>query len=146
MEIDQGRLASTLSLPKGRVFCARAIEEGILPHPSACNLLPAAVSCIFSGPVPAAEGEDRLLFALTSLVQNPHPRIDPAILYQCLDALTSEVTEGKCDLAAVTQSQMRMKLLHAILSIGKAGCANSQLSEGWSAKEKVLMESLGKIQ
>ena len=31
-EIGDGRAASTLSMPKGRVLCACAIEEGILPH------------------------------------------------------------------------------------------------------------------
>ncbi len=37
IKINDGRVAST-SVPKGRVLCARAIEEGILPHSSTCAL------------------------------------------------------------------------------------------------------------
>lgn len=152
IEIDKGVLGSTLSLPKGRVLCARVIEDGILPHPSACGILPEALGCIFSWPLPAAgaaavEGEDRLLHALTGLVLTPQPSIDPLILYRCLDmAVLVAARDSKNDLATITGSRMRMKLLYSILSVGKNVCADSPMSEGWAEKEKMLMEMLASAQ
>mmetsp|Transcript_17393 Transcript_17393/g.37566 ORF Transcript_17393/g.37566 Transcript_17393/m.37566 type:complete len:711 (+) Transcript_17393:43-2175(+) len=141
IEIERWTLASTLSLPKGRVLCARVIEEGILPHLSACNILPAALSCIFSWSYPATEGEDRLLHALTGLILTPQPSIDPLILYRCLD-MSILVADNKEDLSSITCSHMRTKLLHAILSTGKDVCASSLMGEAWSQKEKLFLDTL----
>jgi hypothetical protein len=143
--VDASRLASSLSLSKGRLLCARVIEDGILPHPSACHILPIGLCCIFSWPTPAVEGEDRLLHAFTVLVQTPQPSIGPSILYRSLDMLISDVGERKVDLSSVTNSHMRMKLLYAILSVGKAVCAKTLMRE-WSEKEKILLELLQEVQ
>lgn len=141
IEIDKWILASTLSLPKGRVLCARVIEEGILPHLSACNILPAALFCILSWSFPATEGEDRLLYALTGLTLNPQPSIDPLILCCCLD-MAILVVGKKEELSSIACSHMRMKLLHAILRTGKDVCAGSLMDESWSQKEKLFLGTL----
>jgi hypothetical protein len=91
--VNEVTLASTLSLSKGRVLCARAIEDGILPHASACQLLPVALSCILSSSssssstmaATAVDGEDRLLLALTSLIVLTNPVLDPGIFCRCMD-------------------------------------------------------------
>ena len=129
IEIDDLKLASALSLPKGRVLCARVIEEGILPYPSACHILPVAVSYILSQPVPF-EGEARLVHALTGLVLTEIPSIEPSILLRCLNLL---ITISK---TALTSSHIRMSLLHAILSRGKNVCANSPFDQDWSKAEQ----------
>lgn len=141
VEIEKLTLASTLSMPKGRVLCARVIEEGILPHLSACNILPAALFCIFSSSHPATDGEDRLLHALTGLILIPQPSIDPQILCSCLDMVIL-AAGNKDELSLTTSSHLRMKLLHAILSTGKHVSAGSPVDQVWSQKEKKFMDSL----
>lgn len=147
--VDKARLSSTLSLPKGRTLCARVIEGGILPHQSACEILPIALYCILSSPLPAAEGEDRLLRALTGLVLTVQPSVDPVILCSCLDMAVSVGNESdgedvtKSKMANFTGSRSRMELLHSILSRGKAVCNEDEsLSGTWSEKEKAFMALL----
>jgi hypothetical protein len=136
-------------LPKGRTLCARVIEGGILPHQSACEILPIALYCILSSPLPAAEGEDRLLRALTGLVLTVQPSVDPVILCSCLDMAVSVGNESdgedvtKSKMANFTGSRSRMELLHSILSRGKAVCNEDEsLSGTWSEKEKAFMALL----
>lgn len=141
--VDGDALARALALPKGRALCARAIEDGILPHPSACRVLPAALGCVLAGPPAAAEGEDRLLHALTGLVVTPMPRIEPAMLLRCLDVAVATARGG--DLASITGTPMRMKLLYSILSVGKTVCgadASAAIAEGWMKKEMMFTELL----
>lgn len=150
IEIDEGRLSSALTLPKGRVLCARVIEDGILPHPSACQILPVALRCILASTSPVSadnkstsEGEDRLLHALTGLVRTHQPNVDPAILLKCLEELSSL----ECDASAITGKQKRMELVHSILSIGKVACGDvALLKEGWCDKEKAFMQILAGAQ
>ena len=145
MIIDEARLSSTLSLPKGRILCARVIEGGILPHQSACEILPMAWHAIVSkAPASAADdGEDRLLRALTGLVLTVQPSVDPSILCRCLDA-TISIGE---DLSNITQSRTRMELLHSILSNGKSKCAqDSDLDGVWKEKETAFMQVLASQQ
>ncbi|KAL3801877.1 hypothetical protein ACHAW5_003790 [Stephanodiscus triporus] len=137
IEVDGGRLAGTLSMPKGRVLCARAIEEGILPHSSACALLPTAMGCILSSQS-SADGEDRLIRALTGLILLTNPGVDPSIFCRCLDVPISLVRDGKKDVSAIAGSIMRMNLLHAILSMGKDVCAGSRASEEWFRREEIF--------
>ena len=140
-EIDEPRLTSALSLPKGRVLCARVMETGILPHPSACKILPVALRCILSWPAPV-DGEDRLINALTSLILTVNPPVDPPVLCHCLDMSIVVLKDTGNDKTAITSNHMRMKLLHAILSTGKNVCSNSPMKEEWSEKELVFVEVL----
>ncbi len=133
-KIGNGRAASTLSMPKGRVLCACAIEEGILPHSSASALLPAALSCILSLPS-SDDGEDRLIHALTELILLTKPTIDPPILCRSLDVPISLVRDN---MSAIASSHMRMNLLHAVLSMGKDVCAGSCASEDWFQREDIF--------
>ncbi len=143
--IDESRLSSTLSLPKGRVLCARVIEGGILPHQSACEILPVAWKAIASKPPSSTmdDGEDRLLLALTGLVLTQQPSVDPSILCRCLDAT---ISIGN-DLSNITSSRVRMELLHSILSNGKTKCGQDSDLEGvWKEKETAFMQVLASVQ
>jgi hypothetical protein len=143
--IDQARLSNTLSLPKGRVLCARVIEGGILPHQSACEILPVAWHVIATKPSTSVldDGEDRLLRALTGLVLTVQPSVDQSILCRCLDAT---ITIGD-DMSNITKSRVRMELLHSILSRGKTVCADdSGLNGVWKVKEKAFMQILSSQQ
>jgi hypothetical protein len=113
--IGNGRAASTLSMPKGRVLCACAIEEGILPHSSACALLPTALSCILLSPS-SDDGEDRLIHALTELILLTKPTISQPIFCRSLDV---PILLARDNMSAIASSHMRMNLLHAVLSMGK---------------------------
>ena len=139
IEINQPRFESTLSMSKGRILFARVIEGGILPHQSACELLPVAMGCIFKTTLPAAEGEDRLLRALMGLVITVQPSVEPEILARCLDVAIvvgkedKEVSSDGIKMPNITGSRVRMELLHAILSRGKTVCGDNVR---WVAKEK----------
>ena len=126
-------------MPKGRILCARVIEGGILPHQSACEILPAALSCIFSSSLPAVDGEDRLLRALTGLVLTVQPSVDPPILCRCLDVAI--VIGSTKEVGNITGSHTRMELLHAILSRGEVVCGEDR-SLGWGDKEKQFIALL----
>mmetsp|Transcript_11027 Transcript_11027/g.21900 ORF Transcript_11027/g.21900 Transcript_11027/m.21900 type:complete len:811 (-) Transcript_11027:163-2595(-) len=149
-EVDKNRLGSTLSLPKGRELCARAIEGGILPHQSACEMLPLALFNIFSRSLPpprdgaaqpTADGEERLLRALTGLVLTIQPSVEPTVLCRSLDMTISIGSAG--NLSHITGSRVRMELLHSILSRGKVVC-NDAFSDVWAEKEKTFMQILSK--
>lgn len=148
VEVDRSGLGSALSLPKGRALCARVIEEGILPHHSACQVLPIAMTHVASRPPSTAEGEERLLLALMVLVRTPHPPVDPAILHGCLDMLISGTEEGEIELSNVTGSRARLQLLHSILEVGKGACtaAGPPLANEWSKREGVFMGLLNGVQ
>ena len=137
IEVDDERLEMTLSMPKGRVLCTRAIEEGILPHSSACAILPMALMCILSSPS-SADAEDRLIHALTGLILLTNPSVDPQIFCRCMDVPISLARDNKNDMSAIASSRMRMNLLHAILSMGKDVCAGSRASEDWSHREDIF--------
>ena len=137
IEVDDVGLARTLSMPKGRALCTRAIEDGILPHSSACAILPMALTCILSSPS-SADGEDRLVHALTGLILLTNPSVDPRIFCRCLDVPISLAKDKRYDMSAIDSSRMRMNLLHAILSMGKDVCAGSSASEDWSEREDIF--------
>ncbi|KAL3761449.1 hypothetical protein ACHAWU_007408 [Discostella pseudostelligera] len=147
IEVDKVRLSTTLSLPKGRILCARSIEEGIVPHPSACNLLPVALSAIFSESLPV-DGEERLLHALTGLILTESPGVDPRILCRCLEVATSFASSenntptidgiASNSSNSLTSSHMRMNLLHAVLSMGKHVCAGSSSNNDWMEREQLF--------
>lgn len=140
VDVNDLELGRTLSMPKGRVLCSRAIEEGILPHLSACRILPVALSCIFSWMLPAIEGEERLLRALTVLSRNPRPSIDPLTLCQCLEQVNKREKNG--ELFNATPNPMRMELLHSILSTGQRVCAGSPFEQSWREQENSLLDVL----
>ncbi|KAL3799906.1 hypothetical protein ACHAWO_000017 [Cyclotella atomus] len=145
IEVDTNRLESTLSMPKGRILFARVVEGGILPHASACELLPVAMLCIFKNALPAAEGEVRLLRALTGLVLTVQPSVEPAILAKCLDVAIAVgckdvAVDGK-KMTNITGERGRMELLHAILARGKIVCGDNE-TYGWGLKEKQFMALL----
>ncbi len=152
IKIDKMRLSTTLSLPKGRILCARSIEEGIVPHPSACNLLPVALQAIFSEPMPS-DGEDRLLHAFTGLILTENPGVHGEILCSCLEVVTSfaarenandnGITSTSSSSSSLTSSHMRMNLLHGLLSMGKHVCVGSPiLNKVWLEREKVFRDML----
>lgn len=144
--VDKVRLSSALSLPKGRVLCARVIEGGILPHPSACEILPPALHYILSSALsPSPAGEDRLLRALTGLVHTVRPFVEPRILCRCLDVSISigkgADGGGQKSMTKITGRRARMELVHSILSRGKVVCADA-IGDVWMGKEKEFMELL----
>jgi hypothetical protein len=124
-------------MPKGRVLCARAIEEGILLHSSACALLPMALSCILSL-LSSADGEDRLIHALTELILLTNPSVDLPIFCRSLDVPISLARDNKNDMSAIASSCMRMNLLHAVLSMGKDVYAGSCPSKDWFQREDIF--------
>ena len=144
--VDSSRLESTLSMTKGRTLFARVVEGGILPHAGACELLPPAMKCIYEKALPAPEGEERLLRALTGLVLTVQPGVEPGILVKCLE-VAMEVggkdvvgDDGK-KMPNITGSRIRMELLHAILARGKTVCGGDG-AFGWDEKEKQFMQLL----
>ena len=144
IKVDKKRLSTTLSLPKGRILCARSIEEGIVPHPSACNLLPVALQAIFSEPMPS-DGEDRLLQAFTGLILTENPGVHAEILCSCLEVATSFAArenaydDGITSSSSLTSSHMRINLLHGLLSMGKHVCDGSPiLNKVWLEGEQVF--------
>lgn len=137
IDMEDAKLASTLSLPKGKVLCARAIEDGILPHSSACQLVSVALSCILSSTV-STDGEDRLVQALTTLIVLPNPALPPVVFCRCLDVPIALVRENGGSMAAIACTRTRMNLLHALLARGKDVCASSSLCEEWSGREEIF--------
>jgi hypothetical protein len=101
-----------------------------------------------------ADGEDRLLLALTSLIVLMNPILDPSIFCRCIDvpiallaATTTTTKENnnktntkmkKRDISMIACTRSRMNLLHALLSMGKDVCANSSWSEEWSQREEIF--------
>lgn len=84
-------LKAVLTHPKGCQLLARAIETGILPHPSAILVLPVALAFTFNAPRPAhltataAAKEDRLLTALSKgLITIINPVISDECAKACL--------------------------------------------------------------
>jgi hypothetical protein len=150
IEIDSKMLARTLSLPKGRMLLSRVIDEGILPHPSACHILPAAIGAILNSALskdltmidstaaPPA-GEDRLLRSLTGLVRTVEPSVDPRNLLTCLNCIIDskdEVNKRNLSLKTfLTSKRSLLELLHAILSRGNDICLRTSFSAEWSNKE-----------
>lgn len=141
-------LARTLSLPKGRMLLSRVLDEAVLPHSSACRVLPAAVGAVLrtppseSGVNPGAmagappRGEDRMLRSLAGLVRTVRPSVAPRDALECLD----EVGRVHADLTAAAKKRgdgsdgakivksmlggqrARMELLHSVLSRGNEIC------------------------
>jgi hypothetical protein len=133
-KIGNGRAASTLSMPKGRILCTCAIEEGILPHSSACALLLTALSCILSSPS-SDDGEDRLIHALTKLILLTKPTIDRPMFCHSLDV---PISLARDNMSAIASSYMRMNLLHTVLLTGKDVCAGSCASEDCFQREDIF--------
>ena len=143
--VDSSRLESTLSMSKGRTLLARVVEGGILPHAGACELLPLVMKGIFETTLPAPDGEERLLRALTSLVLTVQPGVEPNILVKCLEVAmevgSKDVAKDGTKMPNITGSRVRMELLHAILARGKTVCGGDG-SFGWDEKEKQFMRLL----
>lgn len=148
IEVDEVVLSRTLSLPKGRMLLSRVIDEGILPHPSACHVLPAAIQIILKSCVTTMNldvsvapppGEDRLLRSLTGLVRTVRPSIDPPNVMRCLSNVNCSKKEiGETQLSIrdiLTGKRTLMELLHAVLSLGGDVCVGGALEKDWKAKE-----------
>ena len=162
IEVDAAVLARTLGMPKGRMLLSRVLDDGVLPHSSACRVLPKALGAILATAVPAAaagappRGEDRLVRSLTGLVQTAQPSLSPQDLIDCLVEFgTVHQTElqskgaGPGDtvrnmLGTSGGQRARMELLHAILSRGGMVCGASgpDVAGAWKAKEAEFMSIL----
>lgn len=145
-------LGRTLILPKGRMLLSRVIDEGILPHPSACAVLPCAIKIVFdsastadlSGAPPA--GEDRLLRSLTGLVKTTQPSVDPRNLLSCLSSTINaddvlKKGEKRTMKSVLTSKRTLMELLFAIFSRGGEICVGD-FDEEWKNKESKFLTIL----
>lgn len=159
IEVDSAVLARTLGMPKGRMLLSRVLDDGVLPHSSACRVLPKALGVILSTAVPAGappRGEDRLVRSLTGLVQTSQPSLAPEDL---IDSLVEFGSVYQSELQAKGTSpgdtvrnmlgtsggqRARMELLHAILSRGGMVCGGSgpDVAGAWKAKEAEFMTIL----
>ncbi len=151
IECDDKILGRTLTLPKGRMLLSRVIDEGILPHPSACTVLPSAIKVVFasastadlSGAPPA--GEDRLLRSLTGLVKTTSPSVDPNNLLSCLNSTINAedvINSEKRSMKSVLSSKRTLtELLFAVFSRGGEVCVGGFLAE-WKDKESKFLTIL----
>merc|ERR1719223_63164 len=149
VDVSDKMLSRTLSLPKGRMLLSRVIDEGILPHRSACHVLPNAIKIIFdssscaepSSALPA--GEDRLLRSLTGLVRTVQPSVDGENLLSCLSSATNAKTildEKKLSMKVLlTGKRTLMELMHAVLSRGGEVCVDTDIGSRWKAKESEFL-------
>ena len=159
IEVDSAVLARTLGMPKGRMLLSRVLDDGVLPHSSACRVLPKALGVILSTAVPAGappRGEDRLVRSLTGLVQTSQPSLAPEDLIDSLvefgavhqSELKSKGTSPgdtvRSMLGTSGGQRARMELLHAILSRGGMVCGGSgpDVAGAWKAKEAEFMTIL----
>ena len=145
IQIDEKSLSRTLSLPKGRMLLSRVIDEGVLPHQSACYVLPSAMKILFDS-FPNAEssaappaGEDRLLRSLTGLVRTVKPSVDGENLLSCLSCAINMKTilddKKRSMKGLLTGKRTLMELLHAVLSRGAEVCAGGVIEKKWKEKE-----------
>ena len=159
IEVDKGALARTLGLPKGRMLLSRILDEGVLPHSSACRILPGALGVILSSSASVGgappRGEDRLVRSLTGLVRTVQPSLAPEDPIDCLSEFLSvhaASTGGDLGKSAdATRSMLggqrsRMELLHAILSRGsELCCPGTEHATAWKAKEAEFMSILSTL-
>jgi len=170
IDINDEVLARTLSLPKGRMLLSRVVDEGILPHPSACRVLPAAIGVLLrsvvnahkknkGGSVAPPPGEDRLLRSLTGLARTVQPKIDALNVLRCLESVNAIGKEmmnsggGEKRLSIkniLTGKRTLMELLHSILSLGGEVCVGAaaaafggaSLEGDWKTKETEFLTML----
>lgn len=152
VECDEKSLARTMTLPKGRMLLSRVIDEGILPHPSACKVLPNAIKVVFetastadlSSAPPA--GEDRLLRSLTGLVKTVQPSVDPSNLLACLEStINAEAVisaKERTMKSVLTSKRTLMELLHAVFLRGGEVCVGEQLGAAWKEDEMKFLQIL----
>lgn len=150
-KIDIKVLSRSLSLPKGRMLLSRVVDEGILPHPSACHLLPFAIKVIFESASNAdltaapPAGEDRLLRSLTGLVRTVQPSVDSGNLLSCLTSVIDTkilLSEKNKNMKTVLEGKRTlMELLHAIFTRGGEVCVDHTNTE-WKAKESAFLSTL----
>jgi len=151
LEVNETVLSRTLTLPKGRMLLSRVIDEGVLPHPSACRLLSVAIKIIFLSvsnadlSVAPPAGEDRLLRSLTGLVQTVRPSVDAANLLTCLtsviDAKKVMVEKKKSMKTVLAGKRTLMELLHAVFTRGGEVCVGEYEVE-WKTKESSFLSIL----
>eukprot|EP00815_Leptocylindrus_aporus_P009462 CAMPEP_0116075852 /NCGR_PEP_ID=MMETSP0322-20121206/16881_1 /TAXON_ID=163516 /ORGANISM="Leptocylindrus danicus var. apora, Strain B651" /LENGTH=660 /DNA_ID=CAMNT_0003565989 /DNA_START=58 /DNA_END=2037 /DNA_ORIENTATION=+ len=128
--VDQEVLSCTLSLPKGKELLAKAMEKGILPHPSAMAILPFALAMILSKPCSldandsAVQKEIRLLRSFLMLINLPNPSIQPDILVSCLEEVVS--IQSNTSIRELLNARQRLEVMHAVLTRGSQLCANNE--------------------
>ena len=141
------------------MLLSRILDEGVLPHSSACRILPGALGVILSSSASAGgappRGEDRLVRSLTGLVRTVQPSLAPEDPIDCLSEFLSvhaASTGGDLGKSAdATRSMLggqrsRMELLHAILSRGsELCCPGTEHATAWKAKEAEFMSILSTL-
>jgi hypothetical protein len=153
--VECGRkiLSKTLTLSKGRMLLSRVIDEGILPHASACKVLPSAIAVVFEFAstsdltVAAPAGEERLLRSLTGLVKTVRPSVDSQNLLACLisatDAEAVMIQKNRSMKSVLTSKRTLMELLHAIFERGSVVCVGDVEAE-WKDRETKFLAILAK--
>jgi hypothetical protein len=146
--INSKVLSRTLSLPKGRMLLSRVVDEGILPHSSACQLLSFAIKSIIQSASNAdltaapPAGEDRLLRSLSGLVRTVQPSVDITNLIACLssaiDTKASLEEKNKSMKNVLAGKRTLMELLHAIFTRGGEICTG-EFEGDWKAKESQFL-------
>jgi hypothetical protein len=171
MTLDEKILAQTLSLPKGKVLVSRIMDEGILPHSSACRTLAMVLEILlhshekqYRSVCQTKKGtkvqvsfssleEDRLLRSLTGLVRLVHPSPSPQNMIDSLMVVNEFSNPGKKRIPESKQLDMKvllsshrtlLDLLHAILSRGGDICrsAGEYFLESWESQEKEFVAVL----
>lgn len=154
IDCDHKLLSRTLTLSKGRVLLARVIDEGFLPHASACRVLPSAIKVAFEfastanleGVPPA--GEDRLFRSLLGLVKTARPSVDAQNLLACLNSATDADNvlslKSRTMKSVLASKRTLMELLHAIFERGGAVCVGTNYEVEWKEKESKFLSILAK--
>lgn len=142
IRIDRDTLALVLSFSKGKTLLARSLETGLLPHRSACKLLPHVLAVLFANARPNNASldyvtkEDRLLRSLCGLVKLSNPSLEANDFVSCLDSVMETYRNHKTTTAhggATTNNQPpplkkvlsarnRAEVMHTILARGGTVC------------------------
>mmetsp|Transcript_4863 Transcript_4863/g.5481 ORF Transcript_4863/g.5481 Transcript_4863/m.5481 type:complete len:850 (+) Transcript_4863:369-2918(+) len=142
--INRDVLASTLSFSKGKEMLARSLEMGLLPHRSACKLLPHVLAILLSNVRPSnvcdtfIAKEDRLLRSLSGLVKLNQPSLHASDFVQCLDCVlgvyrinnSSSSETDISPLKKVLSVVSRAEVMHTILARGGDVCGRNDVSNG----------------
>ena len=159
LEINEPILARILSLPKGKLFFSRILDDGFLPHANACFILPHVLRTILmntasitmGSSVSSVHEDERILRSLTGFVRLINPSPLPKTLLDCLEVVNTFATNLKHDKNAfvdikriLSNHPTLLELLHTILSRGMDICgkADEAYLYSWQSREKEFVAVL----